>query len=203
MTIKYTIENKDVRVPEANEIPRFETPEALSAWMQENLTYGYMDKHYKKQRSFGKVWWDTFSLLLPKEVFQYRTGTCFDQTIFEQYIFKRDFPSYQTRMIFIAAFERGEEADTHTFLVYRTKEGWFWFENAFKDKKGIHGPYTNVIEIVNDVKKSMLQFSPQIKKKLPVDFWYTVMNPNRFTRKLSVSGFYNAVEYPYMRGTDE
>jgi len=65
--------------------------------------------------NFYKFWnefWDHYSLLLPYEVYEHKIGTCWDQTIFENYVFDHQL-KYEHKMIFIQQFL----ISTHTFLV--------------------------------------------------------------------------------------
>ena len=41
---------------------------------------------------------------------------------------------------------------THTFLVYKENDKWYWFENAFFDYQGIHefDTYDDAIEFIKD-----------------------------------------------------
>jgi len=175
-------------------IPQFKDPKELFNWISDNLKYGWMDKNYKKYNTFGKTWWKHYSLLLPEEVYKYKIGTCFEQTIFANYIFNRDFPKLETKMIFIAQMENKKEANTHTFLLYKYKDktGWWWFENAFHQFKGIRGPFSTTGNAIDSVKKAMKTIRKSDK------FWVTEMNSKLFQKKLTGKEFYSIVKYPYM-----
>jgi len=180
-------------------IPSFKNPKQLFNWMGKNIDYGWMDKNHKRYNEFGNTWWDNYSLMLPEEVYKYKLGTCYEQTIFEYYVFNRDFSNLESKMIFIAQYgKKNMNADTHTFLIYRNKDDkskWYWFENSWSNIRGIRGPYNSEQELIKDYKN--------ISKKLFKDrghmFWYTVMKPERFLyKKLTSEEFYKAVDYPYM-----
>ena len=162
-----------------------ESPEELLEWM-DSIDYGWMDEDYE---AYDKIddddFWDNYSMLLPHEVFKHKKGVCWDQTIFENYVFDKEF-DYEHHMIFIQQYKVG----THTFLVYKDDDQWYWFEHAFNDHKGIHGPYDSVEDIVVDVYDN-------IEEPDGTGYAWTVMNPDDFKKKLTCKEFMDLCDYNY------
>lgn len=175
---------------------QFKTPEALLDWMKD-IEYGWCDKNGKKYIGsdyYGDIFWKDYRLLLPEEVYKKKIGVCWDQTIFEKYVFDRQF-SYETKMIFIQQYK----ISTHTFLVYKTENEWLYFENSFNKYKGIHGPYKQISDIVKLVFKQMQEY-----EKGKDGYGWSFMDPNKFKKKLTCKQFMNYCGYNYekMEETD-
>lgn len=114
-----------------NDMPTFESPEDLYEWMSKNIKY----HHANKFRS-------------AEEVYKELKGDCHDQSEFEHKMMtKMKIPHGRYFLITysddsIPWYEQNC-GPTHTALWYQTNKGYYWFENAWYDKRGIHGPYTN------------------------------------------------------------
>lgn len=106
----------------------------LSKWMKSNIKY----QEFKK-------------LMTPEEVFESRRGSCHDQVVFELAVLKA--LKYSPKTLFFIEYNDGETVggQTHSLVYYRRGNNFFWFENAWGDQAGIHGPYKNVTEIKNDI----------------------------------------------------
>jgi len=178
-------------------IPSFTNPRTLLRWMGKNIEYGWLDKSYKRHKGFDD-WWKHYSLLLPEEVYKYKIGTCYDQTIFEHFIFSRDFPELETKMIWIQQYK----ISSHSFLVYKIPDSgkWNWFENSFYKVRGIHGPYPSIQNIVDDVHKAMNMHRSNDTQDIPdTGFKWTIMDPKKFQRKLSAPQFYKVVGFDWSK----
>lgn len=117
----------------------FKDVEDLYKWMDENIKYD----HSIKLRSADEVYKDL-------------KGDCHDQAEFEHVIMtKMGIP--HGRFFLIAYSDNSKPwyeqqcGATHTALWYKTDRGYFWFENAWHDNKGIHGPYNTERRVMNDI----------------------------------------------------
>jgi len=169
------------------ELSDVHTPEDLLEWM-ECIDYGWMDSDHKKRKGdFDENdFWDNYSMLLPNEVLEYKVGVCWDQTIFEAYVFKKLF-DFETKTIFIQQYKVG----THTFLIYKKNDKWYHFENSFHKYRGIHGPYGSIEDIVEDVYDAME------KEDSGTGYEWIEMDIKDFTRKLSSKEFMDNCNYNY------
>ncbi|MDE5888745.1 MAG: hypothetical protein K2H20_01870, partial [Bacilli bacterium] len=52
-------------------------------------------------------------------------------------------------------YEDGIDDESHTFLTYKEKEKYYWFEHAWMNFKGIH-EYDTMNELVKDVKEKFM-----------------------------------------------
>ena len=89
--------------------------------------------------------------MTPEEVFESRMGSCHDQVVFELAVLKA--LKYSPKALFFIEYNEGDNVggQTHSFVYYRRGTKFYWFENAWGDQAGIHGPYKNVTEIKNDI----------------------------------------------------
>jgi hypothetical protein len=169
------------------------TPEELLKWM-DSIEYGWMDEDYKKREDLGNEFWNHYSMLLPHEVFKYKTGTCWDQTVFAKHVFDKAF-DYESHMVFIQQYK----VSTHTFLVYKKDDEWYWFENAFAKHRGIHGPFDSIEDIVVEV------FEKMEEEEHGSGYEWTIMHPDSFKEKLTCKEFMDLCDYNYeeMEETDK
>ena len=117
------------------------TPEALYDWMHENIEYDNTI-HGWKLREAAQLYID-------------KKGNCHDQAYFEALVLNSW--GYDARIMFFVEYKLDSDAggNTHSLCYYRTREPgskYYWFENAWEDWTGIHGPY----DTVNDIKNAVL-----------------------------------------------
>lgn len=119
------------------------TPEELSKWMKKNIQYDHNDK--------------TWRLRSTNQLISELKGDCHDQSNFEFDWFKSH--GFRCIRLFMIEFnsKNGKKwwkqqcGSTHTILAYNKSKRWFWFENAWVNKAGIHGPYETINDLVNDI----------------------------------------------------
>lgn len=134
-------------------IPKFESPQKLLEFMSD-IEYGWADKNYKVYKNFGGEFSDNFRMLLPHEVVQYKTGVCWDQSVFEKYVFDTQFNFDEVVLMANQMYYLG----THTYLCYRDGKDWYYFEHSWGNYAGIHGPFKSVKDINDLVRKWQAQF---------------------------------------------
>ena len=134
------IESKSLEFKEL--LKTINTPKELSNWMKTNIHYKEYDR-----------------LMTANEVFDKKKGSCHDQVNFEVEFFKKFNLKYGKE--FLIEYNEGETSGgrTHSFIWFTTKGKYYWFENAWNDEQGIHGPYDSIIDIKKEVKEKMLKGS--------------------------------------------
>lgn len=136
------------------------TPEEIYEWMHKNISYDKTITGWK--------------LKLPSEVYVEKKGNCHDQALFEAFMFHS--LGIINGQIFFVEFSKDNPigGNSHTLTWFRTaakeaklSDDWkapfkeenrakgpfkfWWFENAWEDQSGIHGPYGSVNEIKDAV----------------------------------------------------
>ncbi len=115
------------------------TPEELLEFMA-TLDYGYItdkDKVIKyNDKDFDKHL-ENYILEDYLDVLKYKVGTCWDQVELERNWFEKHNYEFKTFYIMLN-LNYENNYPTHTFLAYKEKNVWKYFENADYNNKGIY-----------------------------------------------------------------
>lgn len=122
-------------------IKNINTPEELFDFMNKNITYGYLgnnNKVYKENDpNFDKDWIEEYILESVDDILKTKVGNCWDQAEFEREWFEEH--NYEYKTIYEQVMvDYNNPYPTHTFLIYKKNDKWYWFENAWESEKGIH-----------------------------------------------------------------
>lgn len=90
---------------------------------------------------------DFYYLQTPEELLISKCGVCWDQVELERKLFKEHHISFKTYFIFI---KDDEMLPSHTFLVYKDNNKYYWFEHSWYKYRGIH-EYNSIIFLLEDV----------------------------------------------------
>lgn len=132
-------------------------PQELLKFMANNIKYGYVDKQSTPYFSFEE-WNKKCVVQKGKEIVKTLVGTCWDQVEFERLWFSKH--NFESSTYFIW-FECEKNLPTHTFLVYKQNNKFFWFENAFENERGIH-EYNSLQNLFQDVKQKHFNFCKDV-----------------------------------------
>ena len=116
----------------------FKNETELLNWMKNNIKYEHNDSSWK--------------LKSYEEVLQTKSGDCHDQSLFEYTVFNRQ--NIKCGRLFIIEYYGDKIHDagaTHTICYFIKNNKYYWFENAWDNKRGIHGPYSNLNELKKDI----------------------------------------------------
>ncbi len=117
------------------------TPQELLEFMENNINYGFHgidDKDYTPEdKDFNTNCREKWILSDANRVLKYKLGHCWDQVELERDWFSKK--GYEFKTIFIwFLFNKENNYPTHTYLVYKENNKWYWFEHANYNNKGIH-----------------------------------------------------------------
>lgn len=110
------------------------TPEDLSKWMKSNIKYS----EYKR-------------LMSAEDVYKQKKGSCHDQVVLELYAMKKMHIKHGS-LFMMECDDKGNGGQTHSLVWYTIKKKYYWFENAWQDNAGIHGPYSTLTDLKNEVR---------------------------------------------------
>ena len=118
-----------------------------------DIEYGYFDS--KNQIHFGvdKDFSNLYRLQSPKEVIEHKVGVCWDQVELERFLFKKENIEFKT--YFIVHYD-DDKCPTHTFLIYKENNKFFWFEHSWEINRGIKS-YDTELEALKDIKKRFIK----------------------------------------------
>ena len=134
--------------------------EELLRFMDENIKYGYIDKDGNINNN--SLNFDNVIVQCGESILSSKVGTCWDQVELERLWFEKN--NYEFKTIFIY-FESNKENDfpTHTFLIFKENDKWYWFEHAFEKYKGIH-EFSSYLDAINYVMIKHLEYAVSINK---------------------------------------
>jgi len=131
--------------------------------------YGWIDKaghKYINQIAKSKFITDYY-LQNPKDIDTTKIGICWDQVEYERRFFlKNNIPH---KSIFIV-YDDGVKYPNHTFLIFKSNQKYYWFENTYSNVKGIL-EYNSLKDCLNHVKKEFLQENKLQNIDMPIYFF--------------------------------
>jgi len=89
----------------------------------------------------------------PKELLRTKKGICYDQVELEREYFKSN--KFEFKTFFVYNKNKIDEHATHTFLVFKDRDKYYWFENSWQIYRGIHGPFKSYDEAIRFVSNSL------------------------------------------------
>ena len=115
------------------------TPNEIFEWIKSNVSYDKVLADWK--------------LKTPLEVCTLKKGNCHDQSLLSYTLFSQ--LNILTGQIFFIEYKEGETVggNTHTFTWYIDNGKYYWFENAWEDQAGIHGPFKSINDMKDYVRK--------------------------------------------------
>lgn len=117
--------------------------------------YGWIDKTgYKYVNKIAKNKFITdYYLQNPKDMDKTKIGICWDQVEYERNFFERNEIPHKS---FFVIYNDGIKYPNHTFLIFKDKKKYYWFENTYHDAHGIL-EYDTLEECLEHVKKEFLK----------------------------------------------
>lgn len=126
---------------------------------------------------------ENYIVKTPSQLIKIKSGICYDQVEFERVYFEKH--KYQYKTYFAYEKEPVDDNPTHTFLIFKENNQYFWFENAWESYRGVHGLFKSY----NDALKFV---SIQFKKS---DNWENVniLEYNKIKLGINVMQFYKHI----------
>ena len=136
------------------------TPEELLNFMSNKINYGYLGKngrvyHYD-DLDFNIDWYEQYILENKDDILENLYGNCWDQVELERGWFLKK--GYEIKTFFeMVKLDYENEYPTHSFLVYKDNDYWYWFENSDFNEKGIH-KFNTLEELLKYQYKKYVEF---------------------------------------------
>ena len=153
--------------------------------LMDDIAYGWVAQNNKKYGDTDDNFFEEYQLETPQEVIKNKMGVCWDQVELERFYFH----NYDVQSYFIAYYGN-DECPTHTFLVVKKDNIYYWFEHSWFKYRGIH-PYFKEEELLKDVKNKFIESS--LPKEYDPDklYLYAYEKP---PKHLGAQEFYNHCE---------
>ena len=135
-------------------------PEELLNFMSNKINYGYLGKngkiyHYDDD-NFNLDWYEQYILENKDDILENLYGNCWDQVELERGWFLKK--GYEIKTFFeMVKLDYENEYPTHSFLVYKDNDYWYWFENSDFNEKGIH-KFNTLEELLKYQYKKYVEF---------------------------------------------
>lgn len=128
-----------------------------------DIVYGWWDKvnqrritpdmeEYKlldEEEYFNKH----ISVLLPYQVWKYKTGVCWDTALLLWYSISK-MKKIEAYVYYLEGFDES----SHSACYYNDSTGWYWIEYSWYINRGIHGPFKDKKELFSHL-NNVLSFS--------------------------------------------
>ncbi|MGE5327801.1 MAG: hypothetical protein ACM3KH_00535 [Thiobacillus sp.] len=136
---------------------RVGSPQDLLVFMDKYVKYGIATKsgntYAESDEDFTSIWQSDEAIVQSgDQVLNSGHGTCWDQVELERKWFSEHNYDYKTIFTWFE-IDGPNDYPTHTFLAYKTADGWNWFENAFEP--GIY-KYSNLSDLIKYVESRLL-----------------------------------------------
>lgn len=118
------------------------TPIELMKFMDENIKYGVVSNDGKiyddgTKKDWMKACTSSWSLSSPERLIKESYGHCWDQVELERDWFLNHGYEYKTFYIWFE-LPYNNPYSTHTYLVYKDQDKWYYFEHSDSSLRGIH-----------------------------------------------------------------
>ena len=118
-----------------------------------DIKYGYCDCNNQIHRHIDNDFSIIYKLQSPKETLEHKVGVCWDQVELERYLFKKEDIEFKT--YFIVHYDN-DKCPTHTFLIYKENNKFFWFEHSWEKYRGIKS-YNTEIDALKAIKEKFIK----------------------------------------------
>lgn len=126
------------------------SPNELLNFMSNNIEYGYLSKtgklYHTSDKDYDSKWFSEYKLQNVKELLNNHCGNCWDQVELEREWFTNH--NYEIKTIYeMVELNYENNYPTHSFLIYKDNNKYYWFENSDYNNRGIH-TFDNFDELI-------------------------------------------------------
>lgn len=117
------------------------------------IEYGWIDKNNNRYSEVNNLFSDNYVLQSPEQVIENKIGICWDQVELERYLFEKENIKFNTYFI---EYFNNQNNPTHTFLIYKENNKYYWFEYSYKIFRGIH-EFNTEQEALKNIKEKFIK----------------------------------------------
>lgn len=99
-------------------------------------------------------------VLKPEQLMKYKVGTCWDQSLYTYARLKHNIGSSNVIALGWFMWLNNGECTSHTTVIAKDNDKYYWSEHAWHKQMGINGPYKSIDEAMTEIKS----FLPKYKK---------------------------------------
>lgn len=115
-----------------------------------DVKYGNID-----DRSMAEsISWDWLHTLVlkPKQLMKYKIGTCWDQSLYTYAKLKEEFGTNNVKAIGWWLTLLNGRTQSHTTIIVKDGDKYYWSEHAWEEFSGIHGAYESFGRAIREIK---------------------------------------------------
>ena len=135
--------------------------------LMDEINYGWVDKNGSKHVDDFDTFSTDYVLQSPQELIKSKLGVCWDQVELERYYFQESFEDVKT--YFIVHYDNAK-SPTHTFLVFKKDNYYYWFEHSWEMFRGIY-KFHSLRELLSNVREKFIKttlYDKYIKENLVI-----------------------------------
>lgn len=117
-----------------------------------DIKYGYLDINGNIHYVIDKDFESSYKLQSPGETLNNKVGVCWDQVELERCLFDKKNIKFNTYFI---VYYSDNICPTHTFLIYKIDNDYYWFEHSWEKYRGIR-KYSSENNALNDIKEKFI-----------------------------------------------
>ena len=144
------------------------TPEELITFLDENISYGVIDRngnrlHDSSKKEFQDVCNKDWKVRPVFKILDDGIGHCYDQVEVERYWFEQN--GYMVKTFWVTAYQEEikNSGFSHTYLIYKDNEKWKLFEHSDYNNKGIY-EFNSLIEAIVWQKSKQIEYAKSCVK---------------------------------------
>ena len=120
--------------------------------LMKDIVYGWVDKNGLNHLKDFETFSSDYRLQSPEELIKSKIGVCWDQVELERYYFEKN--NIKVKTYFLVHYDGGK-CPTHTFLVFKKNDKYYWFEHSWEIFKGIH-EYDSLSSLLSDIRNKFI-----------------------------------------------
>jgi hypothetical protein len=147
------------------------TPQDLLDYLIKlKIVYGYYDTKEKKIiNDQNKLFFDDDYLekycyiLSPEQVLKYKVAICWDSCLLIYKVLKLLKLEVQVPFIVVQKINDKSDITTHTPVIYKNNNKYYWFEFSWKLMRNIHGDFNSYNEVIDYIIYQMIKRNKNTK----------------------------------------
>lgn len=156
--------------------------------MLNDIEYGWLSKNGAKYFEVNDFFIKDYVLQSPEEIILNKIGICWDQVELERYYFQLKKLKFNT---YFLVYYGNDKCPSHTFLVYKKSNKFYWFEHSWNKYKGIY-EYNSLKELLTDVRNKFICYNKFLNEFNSNDLCLYEYTQPKFG--MTVKEFYNHCE---------
>ena len=127
----------------------------------ETIRNGFVDRRGNYYHRCKEDFYDVYYLQKPQDLMESNVGLCFDQVELERFYLSKYDINLRT---YYLIYQDGLLGPSHSFLIYKDNNKYYWLENSWLKHRGIHeyeSKESAFLDIANKFGKTIINFKKE------------------------------------------